>query len=1219
MSTYTAQRPSPGLASFPSQSPISPAYEPDEEWKAEKKKQIEEGMKTMIQEAKDRLEANMQALSERRDTREWLARRQELVAAFDEESDLLRALARDEFTERLQEERLVRRMTNGLQSVLDEQAAIYAQIQRQHARRDSTAEDDPANIAATSSSSPIIVPQRNSDSAPSPSSYVPVRDPSSSRRSSPEMSRPPGKPNHPDPPPIQARPAPPASPTEPRYGSPGRNASSPVYERRTTAPSPLQERRTAAPGPFPASDGAPPADPRMSTAPLARASSSSRRAAASPPVSPAPTNARFFDQSSRQASNSPVQERMMPAHPQSHPQPHPPAMPPPTRPSGSLNRRTSQTWKEATRDPAPSIPIPIPKENSSRPSPAPSSSLHTKRSQSSFNAAKSWMGPPLTDEPEEAPPSTFGGAVPMSTPSRRSKDPAPEKPIGDSPPAAAARPPPQVWNPPTNPENSTPPLRLPQRDRNGSKRGRGGARKPIPASLAEARPPSPPPIEEDDEVARNAAREAAERQELEQQWTSYEKGKEKESLGRAAGRRSTASEQVREHVSGGPASDVVGSSTVTYAAASPSYGAAASPYGAASSPAPTTAFPPESIPYSSPLRSTHPSRPFIHTETGAETDPDTEDDEEDEDDDGDEEEAEPEPDPESEESEEEKLPRRTPSVYSFTYSSRSSESTSHGPPPSSSTRYSSHTAARSRAVAEEEEEEEMPAAYSAGEYSRTYGSFNRPSSAAEREWDREQRERDERERQHWAEKAAKKLAEEAERKAEEVRLKEEATQKKEAELRHINEREAKLQQREAEMRRKEEETRQKEAETRQRETETRLREAARQREEAEKQRKEKEKLQAEAEKQRKERERLQAEAEKQRWEAAERQRKEQERLLAEAEKQRWEAAEKQRKEKERLQAEAEKQRWEHREEAEKQRKEKERLQAEAEKLRLERERFLEGQRRESEIKERRRQGSMDADANWHGPSPSNTTSSSARSNSTAGSSSTGWSSTSKASSASSQTSSASGARPTPATPNSKPTWTSSTPSSPYTSTAGSKPTPKTGTSNPPPVNLEDRARRQREQAEEQFRKMQEQMERERRAKEQKAGRMLSKEDVVQIYQQHEQMWAKMGSAAQGEVTWDMLPWPVYKRPNSAEEITSGAVDAYIMSPHYPDPEKSTKDRVRQQLRKWHEDHFNQKVLSKVGERDKERVKAAAGTVTRNLNNLLERANESKKAGSSVFA
>ena len=146
--------------------------------------------------------------------------------------------------------------------------------------------------------------------------------------------------------------------------------------------------------------------------------------------------------------------------------------------------------------------------------------------------------------------------------------------------------------------------------------------------------------------------------------------------------------------------------------------------------------------------------------------------------------------------------------------------------------------------------------------------------------------------------------------------------------------------------------------------------------------------------------------------------------------------------------------------------------------------------------------------------------------------------------------------------------------------------------------------------------MQEQLERERLAREQKAGRILGKEDVVRIYQQHEQLWAKMSSHT--EVTWEMLPWPVFKRANSAEDITLGAVDAYIMSPQHPDPDKSTKDRIRQLLRRWHEDHFNQKVLSKVAERDKERVKVAAGTVTRNLNSLLERANESKKSASSFF-
>ncbi|KAK7019119.1 hypothetical protein R3P38DRAFT_2981044 [Favolaschia claudopus] len=229
-----------------------------------------------------------------------------------------------------------------------------------------------------------------------------------------------------------------------------------------------------------------------------------------------------------------------------------------------------------------------------------------------------------------------------------------------------------------------------------------------------------------------------------------------------------------------------------------------------------------------------------------------------------------------------------------------------------------------------------------------------------------------------------------------------------------------------------------------------------------------------------------------------------------------------------------------------------------------------------------------------------------------------WSSASSQASASASQAASGGARPT-ATPNGKPQWTNATPTTPQASTSStSKPTPRTSTSqsNPASSNADDWARRQQKQAEEQFRKMQELLERERLAKEQKAGRVLSKEDVARIYQTHEQQWSKMSSHS--EITWDLLPWPMFKKPNSAEDITSGSVDAYIMSPLYPEADKSTKDRVRQHLRRWHEDHFNQKVLPKVNEGDRERVKAAAGTVTRNLNSLLERANESKKAGSGVF-
>ncbi|KAJ7727750.1 hypothetical protein B0H16DRAFT_249972 [Mycena metata] len=567
MSTYMAQRagssPSP-FPSLPSQTPVPlESPEPDDEWKANKRVEIENDFKPIIQDAKDRLEAGIKALAV--DSPDFAARKQELIEAYNVESDSIRNLAKEEFMVRLADERLLRRVTTGgtvnaevKQSMVDQQAAILAQIQRNN-RRDSTAGGSQPDIASTSSSPAT---RRDSDARPqvsqSSSSPAPQRDldprrgappPSPSARDRPSSKRPPGKPNHPDPPPMQVRatPAPPSpSPlvtaAEPRYGSPGRNTSSPVHERRTTAPSPLQEGWTAASTPPPAPDGLL-ADTGAPTTPITHASSSP----SSRPVA-SPTDKRFFDPSSRQASNSPVQERAAPQE-RSIPVPHPPAMPPPSRTSGSLNRQTSNTMKEATS-------TPIPMENAYRPA---SSPLHAKRSQSNFQGplsnsgtrtvAESWMGSALMEEPEAAPASTFERAMHMPMPSGRSRDPTPEKPIASSPPAS--RPPPQFWTPPT-PDKETPALNF-AANRSGSNQrpAQSSPRKPIPASFVpESAPPAPPLVE--DEVAKNVALEEARRQESEQQWASLEKTKEKESLGRAAGARlSTASEQIprqSEHV-----------------------------------------------------------------------------------------------------------------------------------------------------------------------------------------------------------------------------------------------------------------------------------------------------------------------------------------------------------------------------------------------------------------------------------------------------------------------------------------------------------------------------------------------------------------------------------------------------------------------------------------------------------------------------------------------
>ncbi|KAJ8455186.1 hypothetical protein ONZ45_g19020 [Pleurotus djamor] len=165
-------------------------------------------------------------------------------------------------------------------------------------------------------------------------------------------------------------------------------------------------------------------------------------------------------------------------------------------------------------------------------------------------------------------------------------------------------------------------------------------------------------------------------------------------------------------------------------------------------------------------------------------------------------------------------------------------------------------------------------------------------------------------------------------------------------------------------------------------------------------------------------------------------------------------------------------------------------------------------------------------------------------------------------------------------------------------------TPKPTPSNP--RSATEWARRQAEQAQKQqeaFRKEQERFEMERQARQ---GRMLTKDEVLRIFQTHEMQWSKLPTLEQ--LNWDSFPWPMIKKPSTAEDITTAAVSAYVLSPHYPDKTKSDKDRIKEYIRRWHPDRFETKYLTRVTEEDKERVKEGAGTVVRNLNELLTRTN-----------
>jgi len=157
-----------------------------------------------------------------------------------------------------------------------------------------------------------------------------------------------------------------------------------------------------------------------------------------------------------------------------------------------------------------------------------------------------------------------------------------------------------------------------------------------------------------------------------------------------------------------------------------------------------------------------------------------------------------------------------------------------------------------------------------------------------------------------------------------------------------------------------------------------------------------------------------------------------------------------------------------------------------------------------------------------------------------------------------------------------------------------------------PFDESEWARRQAEHAkkqQEQFRREQERVARER---ETKAGRIMTKDEVMQLFAAHERVWSRLPDI--DDLGWDSFPWPTLKRPLDPEEITTTAISAYVLSPH-GDKTRSTKERVKEHIRRWHPDRFETKLLPKVRANEREKVKQGAGVVARGLNELLTRSHD----------
>jgi len=150
---------------------------------------------------------------------------------------------------------------------------------------------------------------------------------------------------------------------------------------------------------------------------------------------------------------------------------------------------------------------------------------------------------------------------------------------------------------------------------------------------------------------------------------------------------------------------------------------------------------------------------------------------------------------------------------------------------------------------------------------------------------------------------------------------------------------------------------------------------------------------------------------------------------------------------------------------------------------------------------------------------------------------------------------------------------------------------------------EERARQQQEQ----FKREQVRLESERQAK---SSKMFSREELIRLYDHHENKWRQLRDSNVNNLGWNSFAWPVFKRPSEPEDMTSVAISAYVLSNYAPDANtKSAKDRIKDHLKRWHPDKFETRILPRVVEEEREKVKTGAGVVVRGLNEMLNKTYE----------
>jgi hypothetical protein len=110
----------------------------------------------------------------------------------------------------------------------------------------------------------------------------------------------------------------------------------------------------------------------------------------------------------------------------------------------------------------------------------------------------------------------------------------------------------------------------------------------------------------------------------------------------------------------------------------------------------------------------------------------------------------------------------------------------------------------------------------------------------------------------------------------------------------------------------------------------------------------------------------------------------------------------------------------------------------------------------------------------------------------------------------------------------------------------------------------------------------------------------------QLFHLHNIQWNNLDNLK--TLSWGSFPWPVFNRLNKPEDLNHNEVKMYLRLLHRFGNEGaslSKEDCLREHYRRWHPDRLEAKVLNKVYERDREKVRMCAKEIARILEKVMQ--------------